>query len=160
MAGLSDALLDYTESQAGDPSEQLYQYYLRTARNNPMPRESDTPPAADFGVYLRALIESVGDREGISGAPPNTSIPLRNAQHGFVGQVAARESPIGKWGHLLAVPGYNLAKLLAQNMPSASGVPGWLDRFGAWYGNDTLTDASPPSWESIKWGLRPFWGKD
>lgn len=145
-----------------DEAEQLYQFYLRNGWDNSGFRGEEIPSVGFYNPYWSALVDATSDREGWDGKPPNNSIPLRNASHGLLGQAAAYASPLGKWGHLLAVPGYNLAKFLAQNMPSYSGIPYGLDLIGDWYGGDknSLTKASPPSWEAIMWGLRPFWGKN
>lgn len=135
-------------------AEQLYQYFLRAGKD----RWGGQPAfgrSVDQMNYLGALIEAASAREN------NNSIPLRDAEHGLVAQVAARESPIGRYGGLFAVPAYNLAKYIAQRGPAPVGR--FMDALGDRAldgGPNSLTQASPPSWKALWWGLRPWWGKD
>lgn len=149
--------LDYSSPKQNE-SEQLYQMYLRAGQDRAnqyqQPRGIPGVPDPD---YLYALASSAVDRQS------NPSIPLRNAQHGFVGQVAAQSNPLGALAGLFTVPTYNFAKLLGQNTLRASGIPYGLDMIGDALldsGPNSITEASPPSWEAIKWGLRPFWGRN
>jgi hypothetical protein len=159
--------LDYTDEVAGDPSEQLYQYFLRAAAR----RQGVSDDFVDSGllpgsVYESALTNAVGARDPMSQRPESTA--LRNADHGLQGQDIYNNSPpfLGVASAMAAPPIYNLLKLLAQK---SSLLGSGLDAFGRTRMGQKLlrtedehpfTEASPPSWEAVKWGLRPFWGRN
>lgn len=137
-------------------SEGFYQGFLNQGKNL-FGREGGmgdwSIPRPEY-VYALGLASSQRERDPFN-------IPLRNAQHGLVGQVGAMESPFGKYGSLFAVPAYNAAKFAAQRGPSWLGV--LLDAMGDRMldsGPNSLTQASPPSWDAIRWGLRPWWAND
>jgi len=98
--------------------------------------------------------------------PENKSPALANVDHGLQSQ-----KDWSKLGPLVGMrpPVYQLLKLLAQRTPRRTGVPARLDAFGRSRVGQRLlqsddahpfTQASPPTWEQLMWGLRPFWGRN
>lgn len=137
-------------------SEGFYQGFLNQGRNL-------AGQGGGFGSWLSNKPEYTYALGLASGQRHNDpfNIPLRNAQHGLVGQVGAMESPFGKFGNLFAIPTYNASKFAAQRGPAWLGQ--LLDAIGDRTldsGPNSLTQASPPSWEAVRWGLRPWWGND
>lgn len=182
--------LDYTNNPYQDDSEQLYQYFLRSAAgpgNEDWVANGLTIPQ---GVYANALSDVINTREGRmidrekanyvdpynpydeDDGPPemqrpaNKNLALRDADHGLQSQRDWYDY------HAVVLPRtllYNALKWLAQNTSRMSGIPEGLDAIGrSRYGQRILgttdqhpfTEASPPSPKSVMWGLRPFWGKN
>lgn len=97
---------------------------------------------------------------------PPDSPPLTRVDHGLQAMKDYyRGTP--RAAQLLRVLAYNAAKGAAQNAPEsvAPGVERWLlNKMGnvsdMSQASGALREATPPSFQSILWGLRPFWARD
>lgn len=127
--------LDYIDSQAGNPSTQMYNYYRDIAGG---------------GDVNKGFERAASDR-WIGGA--GNSIPVRNAEHALFSEAMVRNHPImGPVAMSTGVPAYNAAKWAAQNIPGVARIT------DAILPKDmALATATPPSWEALMWGLKPFW---
>ena len=80
---------------------------------------------------------------------------LRNLEHYLVSKLLIQQMPpgLGRAAALILPPGYAATKWGAQNLPGELGaIPRGLGRL--LLGQD-LTQATPPSWDEIKWGMKP-----
>jgi len=127
------APLDYTNQQAGNPSAQMYNYYMGSGGGN----------------VGQAFQNAAADR-WTGGA---TSLPTRNAEHALFSQYMVNSSPLfGPVGAAALPPLYNAAKYAAQNVPAIGHITNAILPQSM-----SLTNATPPSWESLLWGWKPFW---
>jgi hypothetical protein len=127
------APLDYTSQQAGNPSAQMYNYYMGSGGGN----------------VGQAFQNAATDR-WTGGA---TSLPTRNAEHALFSQYMVNSSPLfGPVGAATLPPLYNAAKYAAQNVPAIGKITNAVLPPSL-----SLTNATPTSWESLLWGWKPFW---
>lgn len=173
--------LDYLNPYQ-DESEQLYQYYLRSAgdRYGVDTSMGLTTPSWIYGAALRDVVEQrtghplvtdPGDPLSLLSTPmsprdPNNNPALANVDHALQSQ---KDWELTGPPTAMRPPVYQLLKLLAQRMPKASMIPAGLDAFGRSRMGQRLlqsddehpfTEASPPSWEQLMWGMRPIWGRN
>lgn len=96
-------------------------------------------PGDDRGAWLQSLRDRAkyGDQ----------AQPYANVEHALAGRYLTRNTAwgIGYPGLAMGAPLYQAVKLAEHNLLKPLGVP---------------VSTTPPSWEQLWWGLRPFWGKD
>lgn len=131
-----DTLLQAKESPAVPPAERSTEEWIRHFRS-----QSENPRRA-FGAALQAR----------SRDPRNLN--LRDAEHALFSQHTLRDyGPV--LGRALlggAVPGYTVAKVLAQNYPAVEPLIRLLS------GMD-LRQSTRPDFSELYWGLRPLLGE-
>lgn len=134
LAGAADAVrMDRDQNTR----EGLYQGYLNAAKANPQMKYSlwgkEMIPE---NPYKQAAIAALAQRQQDEKRGLSSSPELRDVEHGLIA------SHVGRGVSAIMSPTYSLAKLL--KVLTGTTVPG-----------DT-----EPTWEELKWGLRPWWGQD
>jgi hypothetical protein len=118
---------------------------------NQLVQDYDTP----FAAFMAAKAKRDEVDAGKTGAARDLN--LRNAEHALFSNHMMNELGTVGGGAALAVsvPAYSAAKLAAQKMPKASGIPAGIRALSGW----DLSRSTKPDLSELYWGLRPIWSQ-